>query len=298
MPPIRRARRRPARRVRKVRKVRRGRRSMNPMKMGCKIVEVEEFNATGANVGGVVTARLADYARALKVSSSFKFFRCEKVEVEFIPRFNTFQGSDTGISKPELYYQTNHQLLTTAPTKTILQARGCSPIQWTRTIRRTFRPAIMRGESLYSYNGNLGVLAQYSDGTTAAIAQMTPAASLFGPTGGTGTLSGIPNGSSIAATTGNSVRQLYFEGQTPVFAKWYATQNNALPSLATVVGGPNASTEGCNPTNLTYFGAEFFITVPGSESNNTYISGRIVVKTTWGFKGARAPTEVNSSAPS
>lgn len=301
MPPARRARRRPARRGRKrVARPRRrvARRSMNPMKMGCKIVEVEEFIATGANVGGLVTSRIADYARALKVSSSFKFYRCEKVEVEFIPRYNTFQGSDGGISKPELYYQTNHQLLTTAPTKAILQARGCSPIQWTKTIKKSFRPAIMRGESLYAYNSNLGVLAQYNDGSSFAIAQISPATAYLNASGGAATLSGIANGQSIASTTGNPVRQLYFEAQTPVYSKWYATQGNALPSMGSVTGGPFASTEGCNPTNLTYFGAEYFITVPGSESDSAFISGRIVVKTTWGFKGARAPTETSAAPPS
>ena len=290
--------RRPRRRVARRRGAGRVRRTrLNPMTMGCKIIEVEEFNATGANVGGIVTAKLADYARALKLSASYKYYRCEKVEVEFIPRFNTFQGSDAGISKPELYYQTNKQLLQTAPTKAIMQARGCSPIQWTKTIKKSFNPAIIRGESLYTFNGNVGVLASFSDGTSFAVAQISPAAALFGPTGGTGTLSGIVNGQSMAVTTGNPARYAFYEAQTPVHGKWYATQSQALPASGTITAGVNPGIPGANPTNLTYYGAEFFITVPGSESDSAFISGRIVVKTTWGFKGARAPTETNASYP-
>lgn len=272
-------------------------RRVNPMALGCKIVEVEEYNATGANVGGIITTRLRDYARALKLSTSYKYFRCEKVEVEFIPRFNTFQGSDSGISKPELYYQTNKQTLMTAPTKAILQARGCSPIQWTRPVKKTFRPAIMRGETLYGYGGNLGVLAAFSDGTSFAIAQIGAAASVFGPTGGTGTLSGIVNGQAIGNTTGQTLRQLYYQAETPVSGKWYATQSQSLPGLSGLLPGPQAATNSCDPQDLTYFGAEYFITVPGSESDSSFVSGRIVLKTTWGFKGARSPAEVSATAP-
>lgn len=292
--PVRARRARPARRLRRAT---RSRRSMNPMSMGCKIVEVEEYNATGANVGGIVTTRLRDYARALRVASSYKYFRCEKVELEFIPRFNTFQGSDNGISKPELYYQTNKQTLITAPTKAILQARGCSPIQWTKPIKKVFRPAIMRGETLYGYGSNLGVLAQFSDGVSFALAQIGPAGALWGPTGGVGTVSGVVNGQAIANTTGQALRQLYYQAETPVHGKWYSTQAQSLPSLGSIVSGPNASTNSCDPQDLTYFGAEYFITVPGSESDSQFISGRIVLKTTWGFKGARSPVEVSAGAP-
>ena len=291
-----RARRARPRRARALR-ARNPRRSINPMALGCKVVEVDEFNATGANVGGIVTTRLADYPRALRLAGAYKYFRCEKVELEFIPRFNTFQGSDNGISKPELYFQTNKQTLITAPTKAILQARGCSPIQWIRPIKKTYRPAVMRGETLYGYGSNLGVLAQFSDGVSFALAQISPGTALFGPTGGTGTLSGVVNGQSIAQTTGNALRQLYYLAETPVHSKWYATQSQSLPAIGTVVQGPNASTNTCAPQDLTYFGAEYFITVPGSESDSQFVSGRIVVKTTWGFKGARAPAEVSGTAP-
>ena len=288
-------RRRPARRARRPvrRSGRRSGRRMNPMAMGCKVVEVEEFSATGANVGGIVTSSLVDYPRALRLSGSYKYYRCEKVELEFIPRFNTFQGSDGGISKPELYYQTNKQLLQTAPTKLIMQSRGCSPIQWTKTIKKTFRPAIMRGESLYTLNGNINVQTQWNP-TAANVAQITPAGSLFGPSGGTGTVSGIPEGAGFGITSGQPVRYGFYQAQTPVHGKWYATQTmgTSLPAA-----GQNPVVAGAAPTNLVYYGAEYFITVPGSESDSAFISGRIVVKTTWGFKGARATTETNASPP-
>jgi len=260
------------------------------MMMGCKIVEVEEFSSTGANVGGIITASLANYSRALQVARSYKFYRCEKVEVEFIPRFNTFQGSDGGISKPELYYQTNKQLLQTAPTKTIMQDRGCSPIQWIRTIKKSFRPAIMRGESLYTLNSNVSVITAWNP-TAANVAQITPAGS-FNP--GLGTVSGIPEGAGFGLTTGNLPRFGFFEAQTPVHGKWYATQamGNSLPGA-----GQNPAANGVQPTNLNYYGAEYFITVPGAESDSAFISGRIVVKTTWGFKGARSPLEVSAAPP-
>jgi len=52
----RRSARRPARKNRRRAQPRRRstRRSMNPMKMGCKIVEVEEFSAVGANSGSII----------------------------------------------------------------------------------------------------------------------------------------------------------------------------------------------------------------------------------------------------
>jgi len=285
-------RRRPIRRRRPARRSgRRSGRRMNPMAMGCKVVEVEEFSATGANVGGIVTSSLIDYPRALRLSGSYKYYRCEKVEIEFIPRFNTFQGSDGGISKPELYYQTNKQLLATAPTKTIMQSRGCSPIQWTKTVKKSFRPAIMRGESLYTLNSNVSVVTAWNP-TAANVAQITPAGS-FNP--GSGTVSGIPEGAGFGNTTGNLPRFGFYQAQTPVHGKWYATQQAAtsLPGAS-----QNAVALGAGPTNLVYYGAEYFITVPGSESDSAFVSGRIVVKTTWGFKGARSTLEVNAAPPS
>jgi len=296
--PLRRA-RRPARKNRRRAQPRRRstrRRTMNPMKMGCKIVEVEEFSAVGAHSGNIITAKLADYARALKVAANFKFYRCEKVEVEFIPRFNTFQGSDGGISKPELYYQINKQLLQTVPTKDIMQARGCSPIQWTRPIKKTFRPAVIRGEGLYTLNSNVGVLASFSDGTSFALAQIGAAASVWGPTGGTGTVSGVVNGQSIATTTGNPARYAFYQAQTPVHGKWYATQGQSTQTGA-LSAGQQPAYAGADPTNLMYYGAEYYVNVPGSETDSIFVSGRIVIKTTWGFKGARAPTEVSAAVP-
>ena len=281
----------------RTKRTRRSGRKMNPMKLGCKIVEVEEFNATGANVGGIITTTLSAFGRATQVARSYKYYRCEKVEVEFIPRFNTFQGSDSGIAKPELYYQVNKQLLQTVPTKAIMQDRGCSPIQWTRPIKKSFRPAIMRGESLYTLNSQVGVLAQFSDGTSFALAQISPAAALLNSSGGAATLSGVVNGQAIAATTGNPTRYAFFQAQTPVSGKWYATQGQSTNGISNIPAGPNYAFPGADPTNLVYYGAEYFITVPGSASDSQFISGRIVLKTTWGFKGARSPSEVSANPP-
>lgn len=65
------------------------------------VVEVQELTATPEG-GNFVGHELDQYQRATAVSKNFRFYRCKKVELEFIPYANVFAP---GTAFPELYFQ-------------------------------------------------------------------------------------------------------------------------------------------------------------------------------------------------
>lgn len=143
-------RRRIIRRKKAMRKpyVRRGvNKIMNSMKDKARVVEVLSSDDITGNEAGIVSVQLANFPRALRVSKNYRFYRCTKVELEFIPYANVFAP---GQAFPELYYQTDVTAATLgqAPTVASMESRGVLPVKWTKPIKRYYSPAVLRQENL------------------------------------------------------------------------------------------------------------------------------------------------------
>lgn len=116
------------------------------------VIETQELAATPEG-GNFIGHQLDQYQRALQVSQNYRYYRCKKVELEFVPYANVFSG---GTAFPELYFQvdrtqgvTNPGLALPIPTKNMMLARGCMPQKWTGVIRKSYNPSVCRLENLY-----------------------------------------------------------------------------------------------------------------------------------------------------
>lgn len=128
-------------------------RSMNANKMDkATVVEVQELAATPEG-GNFVNHHLSQFPRALAVSKQYRFFRCKKVELEFIPYANVFTP---GTAFPELYFQTDRTQNADAatagiplpiPSKAIMMSRGVMPVKWTSIVKRSYTPSVLRNEN-------------------------------------------------------------------------------------------------------------------------------------------------------
>lgn len=158
---LRRSTRRPRRVLRKRKAMRKRipRRALNANKQDrATVIETQELTATPEG-GNYVTHTLAQYNRALAVSKNFRFYRCKKVEVMFVPYANIFAS---GTAFPELYIQVDRTQGATLPgvplplpTKNMMLARGVMPIKWTKPVTKTYVPSVARQENLvYNTLGN------------------------------------------------------------------------------------------------------------------------------------------------
>jgi len=161
-------RRRPARRA-PIRKRRAGRggyrkrtmpmRSLNANKQDRAVVIETQELAVVPEGGNFIAHSLSQYNRALAVSKNFRFYRCKKVELEFIPYANVFPS---GSAFPELYFQVDRTQAVNPPgvpiplpTKNMMLARGVMPLKWTSIVKRSYVPSVARNENLvYNTLGN------------------------------------------------------------------------------------------------------------------------------------------------
>ena len=102
------------------------------------VIETQELIATPEG-GNFVGHQLSQYNRATAVSTNYRYYRCKKVELEFVPYANVFAA---GTAFPELYFQVDRTQGITSPgaplpipTKNMMLARGCMPQKWTGVIR-------------------------------------------------------------------------------------------------------------------------------------------------------------------
>lgn len=151
-------RRRPIRRRRGARKGMRRMRISRPltaMRDRAKVVEVFESADFGGNTGLTQQFTLSQFDRALAVSKNFRYYRATKVEIEFIPFANVFPS---GTAFPELYYQQDYTAFTLAqaPNQAQMVSRGVIPIKWTKPIRKSYTPAVLRFEQMYTKVYNTG----------------------------------------------------------------------------------------------------------------------------------------------
>lgn len=198
------------------------------------VIETQELTVVPEG-GNYVQHNLGQYARATAVAKNFRFFRCKKVELEFIPYANVFAP---GQAFPELYFQVDrvqgspfNGVPLPLPTKAIMLARGTTPVKWTSVIKKSYSPSVLRNENF---------IQNVVDSQVTAIGAVS---------------------------------------STPVFYKWYATQQyQALPpfSSATQIEPTWA------PNQLTYFGAVYFVDQPLVPPGA--VLGTIKMKTHWEFK--------------
>lgn len=215
------------------------RRSMDANKDRATVVEVQEYAAVPEG-GSMISHTLSQFARAKAVAANYRFYRCTKVELEFIPYANMFAG---GTAFPELYFQVDRtaSLVNGAslplPTKGIMMARGCLPQKWTSPIKKFYKPNVLRNEQL------------------------------------------IVSGTAIGAT--NVVQYAVPATSTPVFNKWYETQQyNHGVDYAT--GNPIQVGPAFDPLNLQWLGSAYCIDQPLAAP--AAILGTIKMKVHWEFK--------------
>lgn len=234
-------RRRPRRPIRKMKRRAVGRprvnlrRPLNANKQDrAVVVETHELTATPEG-GNFIGHQLDQYPRALAVSKNYRYYKCKKVEIEFVPYANVFAP---GTAYPELYYQVdrtqgvaNPGVPLPIPTKNIMLARGCMPIKWTSPVRKAYVPSVCRVENFFQNVFNNDVVDV------------------------------------IGVTT------------TPVFNKWYATQQYyVIPpnNQASPMGGNYA------PQALRWFGAAYFINQELAPPSA--VLGTIKMRVHWEFK--------------
>lgn len=124
---------------------------MNAMKDRATVVEVQE-NQVVPEGGQFINHTLSQFSRALAVSKNYRFYRCKKVEVEFIPYANVFAP---GTAFPELYCQVDRTQGTQfgpsvplpLPSKAIMMSRGVLPVKWTSVVKRSYLPSVLRSEN-------------------------------------------------------------------------------------------------------------------------------------------------------
>jgi len=133
---------------------------MNSMKDKATVVEVQE-NQVVPEGGNFINHQLSQFPRALSVSTNYRFYRCKKVEVEFIPYANVFAP---GTAFPELYCQVDRTqgiagagIPLPLPTKEIMMSRGVLPVKWTSNIKRSYSPSVLRNENFIqnAFGGNV-----------------------------------------------------------------------------------------------------------------------------------------------
>lgn len=119
------------------------------------VIHADEFTAV-VEGGGTIAHTLGQHPRALAVSKNFRFYRCKKVEVEFIPYANVFAP---GQAFPELYFQVDRTLsgglygpnqgpgIPYVPTKQDMLNRGVLPVKWTSIMKRSYVPSVLRNEN-------------------------------------------------------------------------------------------------------------------------------------------------------
>lgn len=167
--------RRPARMARKrggASKGRGMRSRLNANKMDkATVIESQELTVVPEG-GNFIQHSLAQNNRALSVSKNYRFYRCKKVEVEFIPYANVFAP---GTAFPELYFQVDRTqgnasgIPLPLPTKNMMLARGVLPIKWTNTVSRSYNPNVLRNENFVQNVEPSGVVSSIAAMTSTPV---------------------------------------------------------------------------------------------------------------------------------
>lgn len=243
--------RRPARRMMR----RKGARVARRKEDYARLVETQETqiyainDLTADSVGGVLSWALADYQRAQEVAHAYKYYRCAKAEVTFLPYFNIAQtGGGAATRLAQMYYTVDrvaNKLI--APTESEMLERGVSPKLFNKKLKFSWKPNILQ-EVNFETN-------QPGDG------------------------GGNPLGINVLGAL-NSI---------PIFNKWLPTQQGfgytTAPGNDQI--GQQLVPNGINPYSIQYYGAAYVPSIEGMGTTAIYC-GDLQLKVTWEFKGPRA----------
>lgn len=202
------------------------------------------------NAGYSYTHSLSQFQRAQEVAHAYKYYRCAKVELQFIPYANIANFSGTTATRlPQIYFSVDR-----------VANQGIEPSE-NEMLERGITPKLFNKKFVFSYRPNLLQNIQMETNQ---------------PADGTGQPIGINLINAI-----NSV---------PLFNKWLPTQQSFGFKANTASGEPQTGTEmvqpAVNPYALRYYGSIWLIT---QEGNNSEVAlGDLITKVTWEFKGPRA----------
>lgn len=220
-----------------------------------KLVEIVEdkliatSDGAGNASGDAFSFALQDFQRGQEVAHAYKYYRCAKVEMTFIPYFNLAQTGGAGATQlPQLYMSvdrlSNRYIV---PTENECLERGISPKLFTRKYKLMFKPNLVQGISLETRQ----------------------------PTDGGGVAQGID--------------LLGYQNSVAVFDKWLPTQQSFGYNVAPPNNQVNQvlAPLGVNPYALQYHGAIAVVAIEGQPAGQVTV-GDVQVKITWEFKGPRA----------
>lgn len=218
-----------------------------------RIVESVEYqlqlDASG-NFADTYTTSLSEYQRAQEVAHAYKYYRCAKVEMTFIPyaNFSSYAGLTAASRIPQLYFTVDRVAnMFITPNEKEMQERGIAPKTFNKKMVFSWKPNLLQNIQMET--------AQPADGT------------------------GNPQGINIISAI-NSV---------PLFNKWLPTQQSFGFKTNTAYGEPQTGQEmvqpAVNPYALRYYGAAFCI---DQEQGAVLAIGDLITRTTWEFKGPRA----------
>lgn len=173
------------------------------------------------------TTSLSEFQRAQEVAHAYKYYRCAKIELQFVPYANYAAVGGGAISRlPQLYFTVdrvaNQWIL---PTEEEMIERGISPKLFKGKLTYTWKPSLLQNVQLETE----------------------------GQADGGGNPLGIQSISAI-----NSV---------PLFNKWLPTQQAfAFTNVPPAMTGLQVSQPASNPYALRYYGAVFVIDQEGGSA--------------------------------
>jgi len=205
---------------------------------------------TNGNYAYNYTTSLSEYQRAQEVAHAYKYYRCAKVELTFVPYANVSAvgGGGAATRLPQMYFTVDRVAnMWIQPTEDEMQSRGISPFIFNKKRVFSWRPSLLQNIQMETN--------QPADGT------------------------GQPLGINLISAI-NSV---------PLYNKWLPTQQSFGFKSDIHAGETQTGTEmvqpAVNPYALRYYGASFVI---DQENGTTAAVGDLISKVTWEFKGPRA----------
>lgn len=195
------------------------------------------------------TTQLSDFQRAQEVAHAYKWYRCAKVELIFVP-YATFAQTNGAVAArmPQLYYtldRVNNMWI--VPSEAEMLERGISPKLFKRTMKFSYRPNLLQHVQLE-----------------------------------TGQPRGEPEGRGTGIEALNAINSI------PLYNKWLPTQQSygwkygGVPTSQTVIQVVQPAS---NPYALKYYGSVAVIDIEGGNDQQI---GDLMTKVTWEFKGPRA----------
>jgi len=232
---------------------RRPMRSMVPRRKTdyARIVEAAELpivtDATGVYTLNYTTS-LADFQRAQEVAHAYKYYRCAKVELIFVPYATFAQTNGAAAARmPQLYFTLDRVAnVWITPTEAEMLERGVSPKLFKQTMKYLYKPNLLQHVQLETN--------QPQDG----------------------------GGNPLGINAINAINSI------PVFNKWLPTQQSAGYTGqigGNLQIGQKVVQQACNPYALKYYGAVAVIDIEGGTNQQI---GDLMTKVTWEFKGPRA----------